>query len=301
MDLEISAPPDIVEAFRDARRSGGWIHTYCPRCDPDHRKRGRLTLRAGIYRGKPWWGCMRCQCQKDWQAEKRSARLRAQIQPSNDKQKRVRVQREIERSSLVRSGDLVDRYLRETRSLRPSTGWWPSQLRTVTRLYHDLDRHDRLGGMIGVVQDVSGSVVACHRTYLAVVGGRVVKADHQDVPEKDRTSKVRLALAPVTGCAVRLGVDSDEIGVAEGIESALGLAMRTGLVCWAAISANGMRALLVPRHVQRVVIGPDIGDDNGDGLRAAYSLEAKLRRRLKVEVLLPPLRCKDWGEVGGLT
>jgi putative DNA primase/helicase len=254
---------------------------------------------------------MRCHCEKDYKQTQRTARMRLQYDReqalADEKSMRDWALGLVEKSSTLRSGDVVDRYLRG-RGLKPSSIFWPTQLRRA-RLYHS-ETKKSYDGMIAIVQNVAGDTVACHRTFVFEVGGRVVKASDRAVPAASRVQNARLSAASVAGHAVRLGVDADEIGVCEGIESALGLAMHTGLVCWAAISSSGMQELRVPRNVRRIVIGPDIGDLGGRdgrgkdvGMKAAHALrnriveEGKKRGQLiDVRILCPPIGKSDWGE-----
>jgi len=295
VDIAISAPPEIIAAFREGRRSGSWIEAVCPHCGKGPRDR---KLRAGIYRGRPWWGCMRCQCQKDYQASQRTAKLHMQYDREKASAEADAMRKWaldlVEKSSTIRSGDIVDRYLRD-RGLRPSASFWPSTLRRA-RLYYKAKKKT-YDAMLAIVQNVAGDTVACHRTFLFDLGECVVKASDKRVPSQWWLREAKLSAAEVTGHAIRLGVDAEEIGVAEGIESALGLAVHTRLVCWSAISANGMKELVIPKSIKRVVIGPDLGDNKDEGINAAYALRNRLRQRgIDVSLLIPPGR--DWGEVG---
>ena len=58
IDFEIKAPPEILAALENGRREGSWIAATCPICQGH-------SLRAGVVKGKPWWGCMRCHREKD--------------------------------------------------------------------------------------------------------------------------------------------------------------------------------------------------------------------------------------------
>lgn len=309
--LELRAPPEIVAALRDGKRSGGWLRAYCPVCDPDRRHRDGGTLAAGILtsgprKGSPWWGCHRCRCQDDYAAARKTAAMRIQYDRqsvADDEFRRRSMAVEIvDKSAQIRPGDPVDRYLRVTRGLEPAGALWWSDLRR-RRLVH-MDTKHEYECMVAVVRDGSGQIVACHRTYLFELDdGRVVKINDREVPAKMRHAKSKLVLGSMGGCAVRLGVDSDEIAIAEGIESALGLGRATGLVPWSALNAGNMENVIVPPHVRRIVIGPDLGDKKGVGMTAAVRLrkrlveEAKQRKKLvSIVIKPPPFGHKDWGE-----
>lgn len=165
--------------------------------------------------------------------------------------------------------------------------------------------------MIGVVRDVAGAVIACHRTYLhELPDGRVVKVSDRDratkrplVPREFYHDLAKLSLAPVFGGAIRLGVDSEEIAIAEGIESALGLAMAVQIPSWSAVSSGNMPNLVLPSDVRRVLIGPDVGDSKEAGMKAAAELkkrivaEGKRRKKIiEVEIRNPAGTATDWAE-----
>jgi hypothetical protein len=100
-----------------------------------------------------------------------------------------------------------------------------------------------------------------------------------------------------------MGVDSEEIGVAEGIESTLGLAMALQISSWSAVSSSNMPNLVLPSHVRRVVIGPDLGDVKEAGMKAAVEFrkrvvaEGKRRKKIiDVEIRFPGGAANDWAE-----
>lgn len=303
MDLAINAPPEIIAAFNSsyARRSRGWTETYCHVCDPEHRKRGRRTLRAGIYCGRPWWGCMRCHCEKDFAAARRTARLRigdggTHNDPIVARESAMRIW---ERTSTIRSGDPSDLYLR-LRGLRPLQAW-PVDLRYGRTDYYDGEKKiGMFDALIGAVRDSANSLIGVLRIYLMPDGRRV---DDASLPRSVQLRVAKKAKGPITGGAVRLGDDAEVIGITEGIESGLGLAMRLGHTCWAAVSANGMKNLVVPKTVKKIIIGPDIGDKNDTGFDAALYLQQRLllcppkNHFVEATIMAPPLSEKgDWAD-----
>lgn len=299
-DFEIRGPPEIIAAFREARRSGSWIEAVCPFCGKGPKDR---KLRAGLFRGRPWWGCMRCHCEKDLAAAERTARMRTRVRQSDELETRKYALGLIDNSWPIRRGDCVDLYLRG-RGLEPKQSSWPAQLARA-RLKHP-ETKQFYDAMLATVQSASGERVACHRTFLFCVEGCVVKASDPRVPAKLRVETAKMSLASIAGAAIHLGPDCDEIGVCEGIESALGFAMHTGLTVWAAISCAGMQELVLPSHIRRIVIGPDVGDKGGPrghgkhaGMKAALALKNRLHseRRIRVDILPPPFKSKDWAQV----
>lgn len=97
------------------------------------------------------------------------------------------------------------------------------------------------------VDDMSGDLCAVWRIFLR---GDARKAD---VPN------AKLGLGPAGGGAVRIGGMAEKIGIAEGVESALGAWHLTGKKhpVWAALSTAGMIGFEVPLGVKHVVVFPD--------------------------------------------
>lgn len=196
----------------------------------------------------------------------------------------------VEESRPIETGDPVDLYLRG-RGLRPLASTWPSSLRrAVLKHPQDGKRHP---AMLAVVTDAqSGMTIAVHRTFLTEDG------------KKAHVSPVKLSLGPIGGGVVRLGIDSEKIAIAEGIESAIGAGMAFGLVPWAALSAGNMERVLVPPSVRSVLICAD-SDANLVGRKAAIKLRASLKqqqlmqqRLIEVNLTLPPPGRADFADFG---
>ncbi len=309
--VSVNTPPEIEAALQSGKRAGTGIRGYCPNCDPDRRHRDGGTLWAGIlsagpHRGKASWCCHRCHCEKDYAAARKTASVKWEIDRTKLKGDEARMRAYaleiIEAATFIREGDPLDRHLRLARGLEPQGPCWPTDLRVASRhkghRRHPATKKECGPVMIGVVRGPGGDPIAAHRTYLYETSdGRVVKISDEAVPRQFRHPNAKFSLGSVAGGAIRLGIDSDEIGVAEGIESALGLAMGTGLVCWSALSAGNMAAVRIPKNVKRLVIGPDLGDKRDVGLESAYALHRRARESgIEVSILMPPIGSSDWGE-----
>jgi len=127
-------------------------------------------------------------------------------------------------------GTVVETYLR----MRRISAAIPPSIRFLQNHYHK-PTHTYWPVMLAAISDAKGRMLALHRTYLAPDGS--AKAPVQ--PPK-------MTLGQVAGLACHLGTAKNEIAVAEGIETALSVQLATGIPTWAAISAGGLRRLILP-------------------------------------------------------
>jgi putative DNA primase/helicase len=177
------------------------------------------------------------------------------------------------------------RYLASRRITLPP----PPTLRWAPRCWHGAANRE-LPAMIGLVEHVERGIVGIHRTYLRSDGS--AKAD---IP-KDWQKR---ALGPIGGGAVRLGMP--QVGmwfaVGEGIETILSVMTACAVPGWAALSAGGLRALILPSEATHVIVCVD-NDLNGIGQRAADdAAERWLVEGRRVRLALPPDAGTDFNDL----
>jgi putative DNA primase/helicase len=181
----------------------------------------------------------------------------------------------------VREGDAVHRYL-----LARGLTARPPALRTVDRCRYQAEPPSWHPAMVAMVTAPDGRPCQLHRTYL----GDGCKAD-VDQPRKLMPGLV------IPGSAVRLTGPAEELGIAEGIETAMAATALYGVPCWAGLNKNGLAKWQPPGTTCRIVIFGD-NDRSFAGQAAAYALAARLSSpERKVEVMIPDELETDWNDV----
>ena len=122
--------------------------------------------------------------------------------------------------------------------------------------------------MTAAVRDVNGRLVTLHRTLLTSFGTKADVAAPKRLMKlpKDRT---------ISGCAIHIGEPQRTLALAEGIETALSVAVSTNLPCWACICAHGLGVVEIPPTVREVLIFAD-KDRSNTGECSAQKLFQRL-------------------------
>jgi putative DNA primase/helicase len=136
--------------------------------------------------------------------------------------------------------------------------------------------------VLAPIRDLSGVLRGIHRIYLADV-----------LPRK----KTLLVSETIVGCSVHLHEPpGSQLGIAEGIETALACFELFGIPTWAALSDTILQGFEPPPGLQQLTIFGD-NDQNNAGQIAAYKLADRLRHFVKIEVKIPPKPGQDWLDV----
>jgi putative DNA primase/helicase len=182
----------------------------------------------------------------------------------------------------ARYPDVVDAYLKR-RGLSVTSpvlrGHWRCP-------YYDGPR--RIGtfpAVLAPIRDATGKLQSVQRIYTADLDGLATK-------------KVMSPVATIGGCAVQLFDPGHELGIAEGVETALACHQMFRVPVWSVISAENMKHFEPPPGVSGLRIFAD-NDPNYTGQEAAFSLARRLsaRRSFPVEVHLPDRIDTDWLDV----
>lgn len=147
--------------------------------------------------------------------------------------------------------------------------------------YWEVDENDRpvkrgrFPCLLARVQGADGKGVNIWRTYLGAEG------------DKAPVECAKKAVGRFLGksYAVRLAEPTDELGISEGIETALSAQMFRGIPTWSTLSANGMRNFEVPPEfvgrIKKVTIYADNDSPDHLGRRAGNEAARALKDRLK--------------------
>lgn len=153
--------------------------------------------------------------------------------------------------------------------------------------------HPERPGMVTNMQRPDGVTATVHLTLLTETG------------QKAPTEKVRLFMpgSITPGSAARLFPEAEEMGVAEGIETAFAASIIHKVPVWATLTEGMLTRWEPPACVKRLHVFGD-HDRNFVGQAAAYSLAKRLT--LRPDRLGGPIRCRvhipvdrgdDWNDV----
>jgi hypothetical protein len=137
--------------------------------------------------------------------------------------------------------------------------------------------------MIAAVQAPDRQVVAVQVTYLDCIR-----------PRKAQLATPRWTIGALGEGAVRLAAATEHLGLAEGVEDALGAIQLTGVPTWACLGSARMHRVWVPSPVTTIHI---FADDDEAGRKAVERAAAHHRAEgRRIAIRLPPVGIKDWAD-----
>jgi len=169
---------------------------------------------------------------------------------------------------------------------------WPASLRFHPRCPRPRDDAGNLlptlPAMVALVEHVEHGPLAVHATYLKPDGSGTAAIE-----------KPKAMFGPVAGGAVRFGTpcEGERLAVAEGVETALSVAVACSMPAWAALSAVGVKNLILPPQATHVIICAD-HDASGTGQRAAHSAAQRfLIEGRRLRIAMPPKYGTDFNDL----
>lgn len=184
----------------------------------------------------------------------------------------------------VEAGDLVHRYLA---SRKVDELVYPDALRFAPSL------RDGDGGvrpaMVAMVTGPDGQAVSMHRTFL--------KPDGSGKAEMSSPRKMMPGELPEGACVRLSDYTGGCLGIAEGIETAMGASGLFDIPVWAALNSAMLKKWLPPEGCDEVAVFGD-NDPKFGGQAAAWALAHRLAiKGVAVTVHIPPATGKDWNDI----
>lgn len=218
----------------------------------------------------------------------------------SDEDVRAKLRKLWDESKVITEGSPVHRYLTKrlpgltvipgTLREHPGLGYWdtPSGGKPV--------KVGTFPCLLARVQGVDGKGVNIWRIYV----------DHEGNKAPVECAKKAAGRFLGRAYAVRLAEPSTELGVSEGIETALSAQLLRGIPTWSTLSANGMRNFEVPvevrQRVKKVIIFADNDSPDELGRRAGNDAARALRDRLlaqglKAFIVMPAGTAFDFNDI----
>lgn len=278
-------------------------HGPCPSCG------GKDRYRFDDREGRGTWICNNCgagdgfmllDMALGWDFKKAAQEVEAivgDVQPNQrinngiDEDKARDMRRKLwEGSKPIEAGSIPDVYFR-SRGLTISR--YPPCLRWHVSLPYGQD-----GKQIGQWPCIVAAVMPAKKDGVASLHRTWIAEDGQGKAPVDNPRRMMPGPMPEGGAVQLAKWEDGELGIAEGIETALAASTLYRRPVWAGLSSGMLSSWTPPEGVDSVVIFGD-ADPKFGGQKAAYELAHRLscRDSINVRVELPPQIGADWLDV----
>ena len=274
--------------FTDYQQRGGFI---CSRCNPDGGDGLALLMqwRGDDFKQALQWLADYLRLPSEALAVTRQtlAILRNELSQADIDKRLFKLGKLWSRSAALAGDCIGSRYLKHRGVLDESSMPDPQALRFITALpyYTGTTKQSDFPALLAAVTTPDGRNICIHRTYL-----NHDSSGKADVPE---AKKLMPPAGSITGAAIRLFPAGTLLGVAEGIETALGAALLHGVPVWACISAHGLQSVVLPDSVDHLLI---FADQDAAGMKAARNLRDRYHK-LQSEIVTTGQAGKDWADI----
>lgn len=203
-----------------------------------------------------------------------------------DEKKREAIRRVWEEAKPIKTSDLAATYLRNRginlMEFPESLRFHPSVKAKVDEVFMSFP------AMLARFDDSNGAMIQVHRTLLSADGRKANIESPKRMMSSPSGNNTR-------GGAIRLFPAGRQLGIAEGIESALACNLATSIPVWSCYSATCMESVVIPDAVEELYV---FADHDSAGTKSARAVATRLaRQKLKVKVLVPPTLGQDWLDV----
>jgi putative DNA primase/helicase len=170
----------------------------------------------------------------------------------------------------------------------------PGRVSTAQRMWEDaLEDRPYVASYLrsrGITLPVPAVLRRWKRGYIAAVqrrDGVLIAVQTKGANQKGRT------FGWLSDGAVHLTPCGEELGLAEGIETALSATQIHGIPCWAVLGALRLDKIGIPGKVKRIHLFPD---NDQPGREAVDRAIDQYSNRVKIKIHWPP-QGKDWNDV----
>ncbi|WP_232494449.1 DUF7146 domain-containing protein [Novosphingobium kaempferiae] len=119
--------------------------------------------------------------------------------------------------------------------------------------------------------------------------------DRKDARRARDLPDPRMTLGRPANAAVMLAEATSELGLAEGVETALSAMMLFGIPVWATLGSDRLHQVTIPSNVTRLMLFPD--NDPAGVLGSMKAMQSHGRPGRTIETAFPPGLFKDWNDV----